>query len=119
MNLTCLNNYPPIPPVPKTANDSNPFNDPTYDPSSGGLAQIISAFILRSTFTANDIHSLIKNVLNLNVDSWTVSEITKTKPIPSIIIYSCIALVLFIIFSIIFCVVSCVNSKKHQVSNHT
>ncbi len=117
MNLTCLTIYPPIPPVPKTANDSNTFNDPTYNPSSGGIAQMISTSILRSTFSTNDIHSFINNVLNRFADSWTVSEITKTKPIPSIIIYACVTLVLFLIFSISFCVISCGNSKKYRVSN--
>jgi hypothetical protein len=119
MDLSCLDIYPPLPLVPNTSNNSNTFVHQTYEPGTGGISQMISAFIIRSTFSANDIHSLLNNLLNKDFSSWNVSEITKTKPIPSIIIYTSLALGLSLIFSLIFCVVSCRNSNKHQVRNQS
>ena len=117
MDLTCLTVYPPIPTVPKLANDSNTFTHQTYNPGSGGLAQAISASLARSTFSINDVRSLIDRILHDNSKSWSASEVVKIKPVPSIIIYTSITLVLFLVFSIIFCAVSCCHRKRHQVTN--
>ena len=117
MNATCLGVYPPLPSVPETANTSNHFVHPNYNPDSGGLTQIISAAMARSTFSTNDVQSLLKKIFDGGFTSWDVSEITKTKPIPSVIIYTSIAIALFLLFSIIFFVVSCLNFNKHEVNN--
>jgi len=117
MNLTCLNIYPALPTIPITANVSNHSVPSNYQPNSGGISQMISVAIARSTFSTNDIHSLLNNLFNKNSSIWNVSEIIKIKPIPSIIIYSAIALCLFLILSLIFCIVSCRNSNKYQVRN--
>lgn len=115
MDLTCLNNPPPIPIVPKLANASNIFIAQQYNPGGGGLAQAISASLARSTFSMNDFRSLIDRVLNENSNSWSVSEVVKIKPIPSIIIYTSIALALFLALSIAFCVISCRCSCRYRV----
>ncbi len=117
MDLTCLSIFPPLPLVPKTSNDSNTTVHPAYEPNSGGLSQIISGLIIRSTFSTDDIHALLNNLFKKDISSWDVSEIVKTKPIPSIIIYSSIAIALIVIFLLIFCIVSCRNSKKYPVRN--
>ena len=102
MDLTCLTNPPPIPTAPKLANESNVFVPEEFHPGGGGLAQAISALLARSTFTINDVRSLIDRLFNKNSNSWSVSEVVKIKPIPSIIIYASITLALFLIFSIVF-----------------
>jgi hypothetical protein len=117
MDLSCLSFYPPLPAVPKTSNDSNTLIPPKYEPNGGDIFQMISTALASSTFSTNDIHSLLNKVFNKSSNSWDMSEIIKTQPIPSIIIYSSIALAVFLIFSIMFCVISCCNSKKYQVRN--
>ncbi|CAF1109577.1 unnamed protein product, partial [Rotaria sordida] len=114
MDLTCLSIHPPLPTIPIIANDSSTIIHPTYKPNSGSISQMISAAMARSTFSINDVRSLLEKIFNKNFNSWNFSEITKTKPIPSIIIYTSIALALFLIFSIIFCIVSCCHFKKNQ-----
>ena len=115
MDLTCLSIYPPLPIIPKTSNDSINYTHSTYEPNSGGLSQIISTSIINSILSTDNIHSLLNKIFNNNnTISWDVSEITKTQPIPSIIIYASIVLALFFIFSIIFCAISCVNHVTYS-----
>lgn len=112
MDLTCLNINPPTPIIPITANESNNFTHSAYEPDSGGIAQMISGLITGSAFSTNDFQSLLKTVFDKAIDSWTVSEITKTQPITSIIIYISIILGLFFSLSMTFCGISC---RKYQV----
>ncbi|CAF2561312.1 unnamed protein product [Rotaria sp. Silwood2] len=114
MDLTCLSIYPPLPTVPIIANNSNTIVHPTYKPNSGSISQMISASMARSTFSINDVRSLLKKLLKKEFNSWNFSEITELKPIPSVIIYTSIALALFIIFSLMFCIISCCHFKKNQ-----
>ncbi|CAF0996212.1 unnamed protein product [Rotaria sp. Silwood1] len=114
MDLTCLSIHPPLPTVPIITNDSNRIVHPTYKPISGSISQMISASMARSTFSIHDVRSLLKRFFKQNFNSWNFSEITKTKPIPSAIIYTSIALALFLILSIMFCILSCCHFKKHQ-----
>lgn len=116
MNST-LCDYPLLPIIPVYSNSSNTLIHPAYKPSTGGIAQILSGSIVRSTFSTNDIHNLLNKLLNKDISKWDVSEITKIPPIPSIIIYTSIALGLFLIFSIIFCICSCTGTKKYRVRN--
>lgn len=117
MDLTCLTNYAPIPEVPKLANDSNIFVPQKYDPGSGGLAQIISASLARSTFSTNDVRFLIDTLLNDGTSKFSsLSDVVDIKPIPSIIIYGSIALAFVLVFSLVFCIASCrCCSRKYQV----
>jgi hypothetical protein len=68
MNLTCLNIYPPLPVIPITANVSNTFVHPSYKPDGGGITQMISASMARSTFSTDDVESLLKKAFDTNSD---------------------------------------------------
>ncbi|CAF1107838.1 unnamed protein product [Rotaria sordida] len=114
IDLNCLSIHPSLPTIPRIVNNLNTIVHPTYKPNSGSISQMISAAMARSTFSINDVRSLLKKLFNKDFNSWNFSEITKTKPIPSVIIYTSIALVLFLIFSIMFCIISCCHFKKYQ-----
>ena len=112
MDLTCLNINLSLPIIPSTANESNNFNHPAYDPDSGGIAQMISGLITGSAFSTNDFQSLLKTVFDKATGSWSVSEIIKIKPVTSIIIYASVVLGLFFSLSMTFCGTSC---RKYRV----
>ncbi|CAF1093637.1 unnamed protein product [Rotaria sordida] len=114
IDLNCLSIHPSLPTIPRIVNNLNTIVHPTYKPNSGSIYQMISAAMARSTFSINDVRSLLKKLFNKDFNSWNFSEIIKTKPIPSVIIYTSIALVLFLIFSIMFCIISCCHFKKYQ-----
>lgn len=115
VNLTCLDAYPPLPVIPTLANNSiaTTANHPNYKPGSGGLAQTISSSIIDSVFSIEDVRALLKRLFSNDINSLNnYSEITKTKPMPTIILYTSIALALFLILSLMFCIVSCVSCGK-------
>ncbi|CAF1620621.1 unnamed protein product [Rotaria magnacalcarata] len=114
MDISCLNIFPPLPTVPVLANDSNHLVHSTYNPNSGSISSRISAAMARSTFSNQNVQSLLQRLFNNNSKSWSVSEITKTKPIPSVIAYASVALGLFLMFSITFCTLSCCKLKNNQ-----
>lgn len=115
MDLTCITNPPPEPVVPKLANDSNRFVSEQYNPGGGGLAQAISASLARSTFSIDDVRSLVDRIFDENSNTWSASEVVKIKPVLSIIIYTSIALALFLVLSIVVCVISCRCSCRYRV----
>ncbi|CAF4094688.1 unnamed protein product [Adineta steineri] len=116
INLTCLDTYPSSPLVPILANNSNASIHPSsYNPGTGGLAQIISTSIINSAFSINDVRTTLNTVFDPDSQLWSnISEIPKIKPIPSIIIYTSIILGLIFSLSLNFCVFSCLKSRKQR-----
>ncbi|CAF4214087.1 unnamed protein product, partial [Adineta steineri] len=116
INLTCLDTYPSSPLVPILANNSNvSIHSSSYNPGTGGLAQIISTSIINSAFSINDVRTTLNTVFDPDSQLWSnISEITKIKPIPSIIIYTSIILGLIFSLSLNFCIFSCLKSKKQR-----
>ncbi|CAF1430662.1 unnamed protein product [Adineta steineri] len=116
INLTCLDTYPSSPLVPILANNSNASIHPSsYNPGTGGLAQIISTSIINSAFSIDDVRTTLKTIFDTDSQPWSnISEITKIKPIPSIIIYTSIILGLIFSLSLNFCVFSCLKSRKQR-----
>jgi len=119
MNETCSNIHLPLPLIPQTANQTINVTHPTYKLDSNGLAQIISTALFNTTLSKDEIHAFLDNFIHKDINSWTVSDITQANPVLSVIIYTSIALGLFLIFSIIFCVISCRKYYKTQDKRRT
>lgn len=112
INGTCTDIHLPIPLVPQTVNQTLNYTNSIYQSDRNGLAQVLSTLLSQSTLSTENIHILLDKFVHKDINSWTVSEIIRTNPVLSAVIYTSIALGLFLIFSIIFCVISCRNSYK-------
>ena len=115
VNLTCLDAYPALPVIPTLANNSTATTTThlSYKPGAGGLAQTISSSIIDSVFSIDDVRALLKKLFSNDINSLNnYSAISQTKPMPTIILYTSIALALFLILSLMFCIVSCVRCGK-------
>ncbi|CAF0805654.1 unnamed protein product [Adineta ricciae] len=121
INLTCLDAYPPLPVIPTLVNNSIAATTThlSYKPGAGGLAQTISSSIIDSVFSIDDVRALLKRLFSNDINSLNnYSEISQTKPMPTIILYTSIALALFLILSLMFCIVSCVSCGKRTTYKH-
>jgi hypothetical protein len=111
MDETCVNQVLPLPAIPNLTNASISPDHPSYEPASGGLAQIISSRLAEQTFGLDGLRTWLNRIASNDRVSWSVSEITKTKPVPSIMAYVIISFCLCLILSLTFCIVSCVNCR--------
>ncbi|CAF0856451.1 unnamed protein product [Adineta ricciae] len=121
VDLTCLDDYPPLPVIPTLANNSiaATTTHPSYKPGAGGLAQTISSSIIDSVFSIDDVRALLKKLFSNDINSLNnYSEISQTKPMPTIILYTSITLALFLVLSLMFCIVSCVSCGKRTTYKH-
>ena len=118
LNLTCLDKNSSLPDIPTDiSNLSVVANHLNYDSNGKALSQRISSALTRSIFSNSDIESFIKEITDSSGKTWDVSSIVGLKPVTSIIIYSSIALALFLILSLTFCITTCCRKgSTHQVS---
>jgi hypothetical protein len=114
LDLTCFNVSFPLPTIPTINNVTNIPSHSYYNPNGKAISQLISSSLARTTFSIADVQSFLKMVTSDDSELWDVSTIVKIKPMTSTIIYSSVALTLFILLSLLFCIISCTNCCKRE-----
>ena len=121
MDKNCFEFNISLPTIENLSNHSTVSFDSgkSYQPNSGGLAQIISSTIFRQVFSSEDFKAFLKYIVH--GDEWTNDfwQLTKIPPITSIITYLIVSIVLSLIFLVLFCISSCLqcSRKKSRRSN--
>ena len=114
LELTCLNVSFSLPTIPQSNNGTSTSTHLYYNPNGRGISQLISSSLARSTFSIDNVESLLKELTTDDIRSWDTSTIVKIKPITSTIIYLSVISALFILFSLMFCAISCRNCNTKQ-----
>lgn len=79
----------------------------TYHRSNRAPSSLISSSWAQLTFSQEDVRSFLKEITS--DQSWDVSTIVALKPVMSTVIYSSVALTIFVVLSFLLCLVSCSN----------
>ncbi|CAF4454717.1 unnamed protein product [Rotaria socialis] len=112
--LTCLNISSSLPTIPTINSVKNTPSHSYYNPNGKFIFQLISSSLARSTFSIADVRSFLELFTSNDIHSLDTSAIAKLKPVTSTIVYTSVALALFVVLSVIFCIISCRNCGKRE-----
>ncbi|CAF2063994.1 unnamed protein product [Rotaria magnacalcarata] len=112
--LTCLNISSSLPTIPIIDSLTNTPSHSYYNPNGKPIFQLISSSLTQSTFSIADVRSFLELFTSNDSHSFDTSAIIKLKPVTSTIVYTSVALALFIVLSVIFCIISCRNCCKRE-----
>lgn len=113
-NITCFNDSSTLPTIVSSINSTNITEHLSYNRNGRSAYQLIGSSIFRAGFSIDEYHDVVGKILDSTV-TLDVLGIVNLKPIKSTIIYTSIALALFLAFSLILCIRSCCPCCKHSI----